>query len=135
MNLNIGSQHAGQINNVAGNQTIYGDQVATITSTAEALAAVQEIYNNVEKAGISRQDRIAARQDLEHIDRDLRQPQPDKPSIGQRLTRLTHLLISAGALITSGTSLVALITNLATWLGPFGTAALNLLTSPDGARP
>jgi hypothetical protein len=53
MTFNIGSQNAGQINNVAGDQTIYGGQQATITSPADALAALPVLREAIAAAATS----------------------------------------------------------------------------------
>jgi hypothetical protein len=127
MTFNIGSQQADVINNVQGNQTIHGGQTVTIASSAQALAVVQQLRREIAETAIAAPTKSAARTELGEIERQFEQREPDKPTIGESLARLTKLLASAGALVTGGTTLVTAITGLATWLGGFGARALGLV--------
>jgi hypothetical protein len=132
MSFNIGSQQAGLINNVTGDQTIHGGQHVAISSPAEALTAVEQLRNEIKAMRLPKETEAEAEEHLKEIQRKLEHPEPDKPTIGDRLARLTQLLVSAGALATAGTALVTPISGLATWLGAFGASALGLL---HGSKP
>ncbi|WP_067547983.1 hypothetical protein [Nocardia crassostreae] len=117
MVFNIGSQQ-GNINNVAGNQTIYGGQSGTFESTGPVQFAV-ELAEVLRRMGM---DRAAA--DAEAVQRELTQPQPDREGIGARLTRIAQAVTAvAGAESAVHKPLVA----LARWLGAAGAPILALL--------
>jgi hypothetical protein len=128
VSFNIGQQNGGVINNVAGDQTIYGGQTGTIVSVQEALAAVGQVRRELDGCALAPDTRAAATRELHGMEQDLRQPSPDKATIGESLTRLTKLLVTTGALATGTTSLLSALSGLATWLGHFGTTALRLLS-------
>jgi hypothetical protein len=132
VSFKIGSQHAGLINNVDGTQIIHGDQQGAISSPAEILSAVKQLREEIEVTGLARRSKANARQHVDEIEKAVMQKEPDKPTIGDRLARLTKLLVSAGALATAGSALAAPISKLAMWLGSFGATALSLL---PGANP
>ena len=124
MSFNIGQQNGGVINNVAGDQTIYGGQTGTIVSVQEALATVGQIRRELDGCALPADARAAATRELDGMEHDLRQPAPSKATIGESLTRLTKVLVTAGAMATGTTALVRGLAALATWLGHFGTTAL-----------
>jgi hypothetical protein len=66
------------------------------------------------------------------MDAQLRSPRPDKPSIADRLTRVTQTLVAAGALVTGGTALAQTLGGLAMWLGTLGAGVVGLLGSVRG---
>jgi hypothetical protein len=127
MTFNIGSQQGGVVNNVAGDQIISGGQHVTIASTAEALAVVEGLRGDISRAPIAGSSRAVANDVLDDIERELRRSEPDKPTIGSRLARLTNVLVTAGGLVTGGTTLLTGIAALATWLGSAGAATLGLV--------
>ncbi len=131
MSFNIGQQNAVNINNVAGDQTIEGGQSGTFVSTHDALAAVAQIRRELDARGLAPDGRAAAAKELDGIEHGLRQPTPDRASIGESLTRLTKVLVAVGALATGSTALLNGLSGLAGWLGHFGAAALKMLR---GAR-
>ena len=120
MTFNIGSQHGGVINNVEGDQIIRGGQNVAIASPAEALAVVQQLRGEIERVTLPGRSKADANKELADIERELCRSEPDKPAIGTRLARLTSVLVSAGALVTGGTTLLTAISGLATWLGERG---------------
>jgi hypothetical protein len=128
MTFHIGSQQGGVINNVQGDQIIHGGQT-TIGSPPEALVVLQRVRQEIEGTGISGRSKTAADKELDSIERQLHRREPDKPTIGASLARLTKVLASAGTLMTGGTTLLNGITALATWLGTFGARALDLIRS------
>jgi hypothetical protein len=127
MTFHIGSQHAEMINNVAADQTIHGGQNVSIASQAEALAVVQQLRRELERAALTGESRSAANRALGDIERELHRSRPDAPTIGDRLARLTNVVVSAGALATGGTTLLTAIKGLATWLGAAGNATIALV--------
>ncbi|GAB4584538.1 hypothetical protein [Nocardia sp. IFM 10818] len=117
MTFNIGSQQ-GNINNVAGDQTIYGGQHGKFESTGPVEFAV-ELADALRRMGL---DRAAA--DAEAMQRELARPQPDRESISARLTRIAQAVVAvAGAESAVHKPLVA----LARWLGAAGAPVLALL--------
>ena len=127
MTFTIGSQHAAVINNVGGDQTIDGGQNVSIASPAEALAFVQQLRSELRLASLTGRSKAAANTALDDIERELRRSEPDKPTIGDRLARMTNVVVSAGALVTGGATLLTAIKGLATWLGTAGVATLALV--------
>lgn len=87
---------------------------------------VGDIHRGVTEASLPTRTRGQALRDVAEIDAELRCERPDRSYISRLLERLTRLLIDRGAL-AGGTALVASITALAEWLGPFGTTVLALL--------
>lgn len=129
MSFNIGSQNADVINNVQGDQTIHGVQHATISSADEAQAVLRGLLDSVRSLALDDQQRREVTAELSEMDKELARPQPDSAGLGERLGRVTEILVSAGALVSAGTGLGSAITKLGTWLGPFGAAALGLIPS------
>jgi hypothetical protein len=129
MAFNIGSQQAGVINNVAGDQTIHGGQNVTMAVPAAVAAAMHDLRREVEAAALPAEESIAAKKQLDAIEYEMRRQEPDKPAIGRRLLRLTKVFMAAGALVTSGTSLLSAITCLATWLGTAGAKVLRVISA------
>ena len=131
MTFNIGSQRADLINNVAGNQTIHGGQ-HVISSPAEALATLEILRAELETVRMSQAKKRTAKKYVEEMEQQLHQKQPDKPSIADRLTRLTKILVAAGALLTGGTALGQAIGGLASWLGTLGAGIFGLVSPSSG---
>jgi len=131
VSFNIGQQNAVNINNVAGDQTIEGGQTGSFVSIHDALANVEQIRRELDASALAPDARAAAAQQLDGIEHGLKQPTPDRASIGESLTRLTKVLVTAGALATGTSALLNGLSGLAGWLGHFGGAALKML---KGAR-
>jgi hypothetical protein len=117
---------------VAGDQTIHGGQQATIASAADALAALPVLREAIAAAALPDADRRTAEAHVDAMDAQLRSPRPDKPSIADRLTRVTQTLVAAGALVTGGTALAQTLGGLAMWLGTLGAGVVGLLGSVRG---
>lgn len=130
MVFNIGSQKAGVINNVAGEQRIEGGQhgvSVSLDDAASAGSALREILAATDLHDLSEAERVEVHEDAAAIDEELSQPDPSSDQIGTRLERLTKVLSAAGALAGAGGALLAPLTTLAQWLGPLGFAILRLL--------
>ena len=127
MTFNIGSQHGGVINNVAGDQHISGQQYGTLVTTEDARRALGELRQVVTTSGLDRATAAAAGTHVAEMDEALRAEQPDKPRFARVLERLTRLLSAAGSLATSGAALLGPLHALAGWLGALGGPILALL--------
>lgn len=131
MTFNIGSQRADLINNVAGDQTIQGGQ-HVISSPAEALATLEVLRAELETIRMTQAKKRTAKKYVDEMEQQLHQKQPDKPGIADRLSRLTKILLAAGAVVTGGTALGQAIGGLASWLGTLGASVLGVVTSTSG---
>ncbi|RZI53794.1 MAG: hypothetical protein EOP16_00865 [Pseudonocardia sp.] len=117
MVFNIGSQQ-GNINNVAGDQTIYGGQHGTFVS-AQAVEFAAELAATLRHMGM---ERVAA--DADAVHHELEQSQPDREKISVRLIRIAQAVTAvAGAESAVHRPLVA----LAKWLGALGSPILGML--------
>ncbi|MFI5501427.1 hypothetical protein ACIA5E_20390 [Nocardia asteroides] len=117
MVFNIGSQQ-GNINNVAGDQTIHGGQHGAFTATQTVDLAV-ELETTLRRLGLDR-----AADDAAAVQRELTRPQPDREQISTRLTSIAQATAAvAGAAAAVRGPLVA----LAQWLGGLGAPILGLL--------
>jgi hypothetical protein len=128
MTFNIhGGQHAGVINNVNRDQHISGGQHGTLVSTDSARAALQSLQEAL--AAVPLPPHVAAEvgAHLEQAATELRKDTPDKPTVAERLGRLTGLLASLGSLASAGARIVEPLQTLATWLGVLGQPILHLL--------
>jgi len=127
MSIQIKNQNAGVINNVDGDQVVYGGQHGTVVTGADARRAVRELRDAL--AGVALDDATAAeaRAQVAEIDAAVHAPQPDKHQAAGPLKRLVKLLADAGSLATAGTAIVGPLQTLAGWLGAHGAAILSLL--------
>ncbi len=128
MTFNIGAQHAGVINNVQGDMTINGGQAVKIGSVADALAVVRQLREALEATTLPTHDKSEAHTQLQQIERELEALQPDRKSIAARLSSLTRMLVSVGALANAGSALAVGVTSLASWLGRLGEPVQRMLT-------
>jgi len=126
MPFNIGSQQAGVINNVEGNQTIHGGQTGNAVTDPRALLdrVRQELAALPLPSGIT--SRIYP--ELDAVDAELRSPQPDHPAAISRLGQIISRLKSAGTLATTGSGLLTSLTALINSFGDLGRPLLHLLT-------
>lgn len=131
MTFHIGSQRAGLISNVAGDQTVHGGQQG-VASPAGARGALEVVRAELDELGMSRASARTARAYVEQIEQQLLRRQPDAPTVADRLGRLTKLLVAGGALLTGGTALGQAIGALASWLGPLGASVRGLLSPTTG---
>jgi hypothetical protein len=127
MTFNIGNMHANQINNVEGNQYLYGGQHGVVVTTQHARSAAADLRRALPAAALDRRDAGAARAAIDEVEAGLAGPQPDRPRVAGGLERLTRLLSAAGALAGAGATLVEPLRSLAGWLGELGMPVLALL--------
>ncbi len=128
MTFNIGSQNAGVVNNVAGDQRITGGQHGTLVTTEDAVRTVGELRAALDQLDLDGQTSAAAEEHVDAIESGLRRdPGPDRAKVAGILERLTRLLTAAGAVTTAGVALVGPLQALAGWLGSLGAPTLALL--------
>jgi hypothetical protein len=127
MTFNIGSQQAGNINNVARDQHITGGQTGMLVTPEAARQAVIDLRAGLKVTRLDPATSAAAEAEVMQIDAGMRQPEPDRTQIAPRLERLTRLLLAAGSLATAGSALLQPLHTLANWLGALGEPILNLL--------
>lgn len=117
MVFNIGSQQ-GNINNVAGNQTIHGGQHGSF-ATAHLVESAVELASTLRRLGMD-----PAAVDAVEVQRELERAQPNRVHIASRLTRIARSVTAiAGAEAAVHRPLVA----LAGWLGALGAPILGIL--------
>ncbi|WP_285703124.1 hypothetical protein [Microtetraspora sp. NBRC 16547] len=122
MTFNIGNQQAVNINNVGGDQTIQGGQQGTFLGgepSEWAASLVTRLH------ALSLPSEAA---EAEAVQTELNRARPDRQSIATRLTRLTEVLSSAGAIAAAGESLRGPLMALAGWLGALGAPIMRMLT-------
>jgi hypothetical protein len=127
MSPQIGNQHAGVINNVDGDQVIYGGQHGTIVTSEDARRAVQDLRDVLAGAALDDATAAEARARVAEIAAEVHAPEPDKERAAGPLKRLVKLLTDAGSLATAGAALIGPLQTLAGWLGAHGAAILGLL--------
>jgi hypothetical protein len=127
MSIQVKNQNAVVINNVDGEQVVYGGQHGTVVTGEDARRAVRELRDALAGAALDETTAAEARAHVAEIDAAVHAPEPDKRRAAGRLKRLTKLLADAGSLATAGTALIGPLRTLAGWLGAHGAASLSLL--------
>lgn len=127
MNLHIGQQTAGIINNAAGNMSIYGGQQGAVVTDEGARRAVRELRSALGTAALDRSAVVKTRAQVAEIDTAIHAPQPDKSRVADMLKRLTKLLVAAGSLTTASAAIIGPLQTLASWLGALGAPIMRLL--------
>jgi len=127
MTFNIHSQTAGVINQVAGDQNVYGGQHGTIGPLDSARNAVRDLRRAVDTAQLDQETAEAAKAQVVQIDVEMRKERPDPTTVESRLSKLTALLKSAGSLAAAGATIVGPIQTLVTWLGGLGANIARML--------
>jgi len=127
MSIRIKNQHAGVINNIDGDQVIYGGQYGTVVTTQDARRAVHDLRDALAGAGLDDAAAAEARARVAEIDAQVHAPEPDKERAAGPLKRLVKLLADAGSLATAGAALIGPLQILAGWLGAHGAAIIGLL--------
>jgi hypothetical protein len=127
MTFNIGSQNAGQINNVAGDMHVSGGQHGVVGTPEVARQISRNLRRSVATVQLDRRSAQAARAEVDEIDAGLSREQPDRARVAGALERLTRLLSATGALAAAGAALVEPLQALAGWLGELGAPVLQLL--------
>jgi hypothetical protein len=101
--FNIGSQQAGVINNVAGDQIVtHGEGTLTI-GLLDAVSEVRSVLATT--PALSATEREHADSSLDAIEAELRRPEPDRARVAHGLTHVTKTLQQAGALAASAEAL------------------------------
>jgi hypothetical protein len=124
--FNIGSQQ-GNISNIAGNQTNYGDQNAYIAAPPEVLDALRQVARHIGDLPLTPNDQTAARRDLQSLDQQMSTGQASPEHVSGRLSRILATARNAGAVITATSNLGSAITRIAKWLGPAGATLIGFL--------
>lgn len=127
MTFHIGSQTAGTVNNVAGDQTVHGGQHGSVMTDLQALEAVVRLraaLTSLPLEGATAAEAVAA---VDEVDRELRAPEPDRSRVAGQLERLTRTVSAAGGLAGAGAALAAPLHALAAWLGPLGAHLVQVL--------
>jgi len=124
--FNIGSQQ-GNINNVAGDQTIHGGQHGQFATATDPRAMLGVLRTELDRLGLPPDVAHQVNTEVESLDAELASPAPDRPTMADRLVRITRLVTAAGAAVTAGGTLAGALTSLAAWLGPIGDSVLRLI--------
>ena len=127
MGIHIRDQHAGVINNIDGDQVIYGGQHGMVVTSEDARRAIRDLRDALASAALGGATAAQARAHVAEIDAEVHAPQPDKQRAAGPLKRLVKLLADAGSLATAGAALIGPLQILAGWLGAHGAAILGLL--------
>jgi hypothetical protein len=127
LSIRIKHQHAGVINNVDGDQVIYGDQHGTLVTSEDARRAVHDLRDALAGTALDDATAAEARARIAEIDAAVHAPEPDKERAVGPLKRLVKLLADAGSLATAGAALIGPLQTLAGWLGAHGAAIISLL--------
>lgn len=123
MPFNIGSQQAGNINNVDGNQTIYGGQSGYVDPRSLLSQVRRELAGVRMPAGAG--ERINS--ELDAVDAELNSARPDKQVAADRLNRAVGAMKSAGVLASAGSGLITALSALVQQFGHLGAPILRLL--------
>jgi hypothetical protein len=123
MSFHIGTQNAGVVNNVGGDQHITGGQQGTLVVTPQVREALDALRSAVASADLDgRQGREATRQ-LDEIEVVVGSATPEPERVAGPLEKLTRLLVAAGPIAAA----VGPLQTLAGWLGQLGAGVLRLL--------
>ena len=126
MTFNIGSQQ-GNINNVAGDQTIHGGQHGNFNTVLDPQALLGLLRVELGRMGLPPDIARQVNSEVGILGAQLASPNPDRPTVAQRLVQITRLLASAGAVVTAGGALAGVLVSFATWLGPIGDTVLHAI--------
>ncbi|MFD5400424.1 hypothetical protein [Streptomyces griseorubiginosus] len=126
MTFNIGSQQ-GNINNVAGDQTIHGGQHGQFATATDPRAMLGVLRSELDRLALPPDVARQVNTEVESLDAELASPAPDRPTMAERLMRITRLVTAAGAAVTAGGTLAGALTSLAAWLGPIGDSVLRVI--------
>jgi len=124
--FNIGNQQ-GNINNVAGDQTIQGGQHGNFTTVSDPQALLGRLRVELGRMGLPPDVARQVDSEVGILGAELASPTPDRPTVAQRLVQITRLLASTGAVVTAGGTLAGILSSFATWLGPMGDTVLRAI--------
>ena len=127
MSIHVKNQTAGVINNVDGDQVVYGGQSGTVVSGEDARRAVRQLRNALADVPLDETTAAEARAQVAEISAAVHAPQPDKRRAAGPFQRLVKLLADAGSLAAASATLIGPLQTLASWLGVHGAAMLSLL--------
>lgn len=127
MSIRIKNQHGVIVNNVDGDQVIYGGQHGMVVTSEDARRAVRDLRDALASAALGSATAAQVRVHVAEIDAAVHAPEPDKRRAAGPLKRLVELLADAGSLATAGAALIGPLQTLAGWLGAHGAAILGLL--------
>lgn len=129
MTFNIGNQQAGQINNVANDQTIYGGQHGSVggVDVERGRTVLADLRRQVAAASLPDGARTAALGHIDACERALDGDEPDARSLGSRLGTVAQVVVTAGAVVSAGTGIGAALAAVAAWLGPVGESIRRML--------
>jgi hypothetical protein len=127
MTFNIGSQTAGVINNVQGDQRITGGQHGVLVTTADAIQALGDLRQGLAAAKLNQAIAAKAQAQLTEMDAAMRHPEPDRPRFARALERLTRMIVATGSVAMAAAPLIGPLQALAAWLGALGKPILRLL--------
>ncbi|MEU0947909.1 hypothetical protein ABZ379_35180 [Streptomyces canus] len=126
MTFNIGSQQ-GNINNVAGDQTIHGGQHGQFAMTTDPRAMLGLLRSELDRLALPPDVASQVNTEVASLDAELASPAPDRTTMAQRLVRITRLVTAAGAAVTAGGTLAGALSSFAAWLGPIGDSVLRAI--------
>jgi hypothetical protein len=127
MSIQVKNQNAGIINNVDGDQVVYGSQHGRVITGEDARRAVCGLRDALAGVVLDETTAAEARAQVAEIDAAVHAPKPDKRRAAGTLRRLIKLLADAGSLATASAALIGPLQTLAGWLGAHGAAILSLL--------
>ena len=126
MTFNIGSQQ-GNINNVAGDQTIHGGQHGQFATAMDPHAMLGLLRSELDRLALPPDVASRVNAEVASLDAELGSPSPDRTTMAQRLVRITRLVTMAGAAVTAGGTLAGALSSFAAWLGPIGDSVLRAI--------
>jgi hypothetical protein len=122
-----GSQTAGVINNIAGDQVNYGGVQGTIQDLQQQVADVETIRRLLDEVPLTERDRTSSVEAVERLHEELTKPEPSKPKAAAALDDLTTVLKAAGVLAGAGLALVDPIGRIAVGIGAAAASVLKAL--------
>jgi hypothetical protein len=126
VSFNIGSQQ-GNINNVAGDQTIHGGQHGQFATATDPRAMLGLLRTELDRLDLPPDVARQVNTEVASLDAELASPSPDRTTMAERLVRVTRLVTAAGAAVTAGGTLAGALSSLAAWLGPIGDSVLRAI--------
>lgn len=126
MTFNIGSQQ-GNINNVAGDQTIHGGQHGDFTTVTDPRAMLGQLRSELDRLGLPPQVTTQVDGEVASLGAELDSPSPDRTTVAERLVKIVRLVTTAGAVVSAGGALAGVLSSFASWLGPIGDSVLNAI--------
>ena len=126
MPFNIGSQQASIVNNVDGDQYVYGGQHVGAT-TSDAVDALQTLRDELTRLALPREAQTAASAELSSIDREMAREEPDRTLVASRLERFVRILKGCGAVAAAASAITGPVGVIVSWLGSVGAGVVSAL--------